>query len=383
MALLVRIKRKLNEEPLESVVLGRQSNPKRANVSDLRQSLKDASLNGPQVFRLLSTGDAKQGDNEGPISLPQNLLETIDKRKKEWQAKTRRSSPRKSVKTTFDQPRATLSTSSQARIEGQLQQSRSQRQARVWSCRRVKVQGFSVLEFTGDEKEKEIPISTSTVEPWVKRQSLRKVMATADRLKEIEQETKARTTVDTKSLKRAKGWRQWQDQHRVESTHHAGLSSQEDPIPQQYADLLKEYFGERDQNDQPVNFYVSSSSSSSASVSASSSVALNTVSHMDATSSSDRDYVWDLYYCFGTEQDVDPNAVELNYETEEPSDAESEDSNAKEHDYSDEESSGDEGEESDEENSDDDSDGVMNKRMTRWKDEDGDETTDEKDEEYD
>lgn len=82
--MLIRIKRKLYDEPLESVVLNREETlPKRATVTDLRHALQDTSLEGPQIFRLLSTTP--------DASLPSNILDTIAQRKKEWASRPRRS----------------------------------------------------------------------------------------------------------------------------------------------------------------------------------------------------------------------------------------------------------------------------------------------------
>lgn len=84
-----------------------------------------------------------------------------------------------------------------------------------------------------------------------------------------------------------------------------------------------------------------------------------------------RDFVWDLYYCCGSEQDTDPNAERLTYRSE---GEESEDPNEKEHDYSDEEDEGDsssQGEESE------DSDCVLNKRVARTEREEDEDEEDE------
>jgi hypothetical protein len=363
MALLVRIKRKLNEEPLESVVLGRQSNSKRANLDDLRHALQETSLN-PQVFRLLTTASDS-------TSLPSDLLDTIARRKNEWGSKVRRSSPRKSVKSTFEQPRLG------SLLEGQTQQSKAHRQTRVWNCRRVKVQGFSVLEFSGDERAKEAA-SSKSLEPWLlKHQPFRRDVPTAERLRDIEQESKARAA-DTKTLRRAQGWRRWQQQHRPEPTTPQvtqDTPSPETPVPQQYADMLKEYYGKENDGDtlnQPVNVHLSLPCISSSSCLASSTSSLcppSSDTSMAASSnfqssSSERDFVWDLYYCCGSEMEPDPNALELTYESE-VSEAESEDSNAKEYDYSEEESSEAEGDCSNGESEEDSDGGVLNRRMYR------------------
>lgn len=383
--MLVRIKRKLHEEPLESVVLNREeANQKRATVNDLRHALQDASLQGPQVFRLLSTTP--------DASLPSNLLDTIARRKKEWASRPRRTSPRKNVKANFE-----LQQQQQVTGNMLLQQSKLTRQARVWNCRRTKVQGFSVLDLSGDNQEEEG--RRKRVNPL-----------SANRMMELEQEAKARLAdATTKSLKQARGWRKWQQEHRPKQPEQQQQQKQEQqavaatpreevPLPQQYAELLREYLGgDSGDMDTPVNFSVAtssssslSSSSSSSSFSSSSSSSLPSSSSSSSTSSSsaeltqdmdnshdynsdddgnERDYVWDLYYCCGSELDSDPNVEKLTYRTDDPSD-ESEDPNEKEHDYSDEE----EGDSSGEEESED-SDCVLNRRGVQIGDdgEEGDE----------